>query len=96
MATLNYRKIRDAVAAREAFEGNSMRAVHVSEIDHVSAGQLDVEETKILRSVHGPAYVVYSYRTPIAWIPVTGMTRIVEQHFSVTTSRHQGIVRAWL
>ena len=37
-------------------------------------------------------YVVYSYGTPIAWLTADGW-QVVEQRFSVTTSRHQSIVR---
>ena len=95
MATLNYRQIRLALSAQDEFKGNSMRAEIVNEIDHVSPGRLDAEETAILRSVHGLAYVVFSYNTPIAWVTDSGVKHIVEQRFSVTTSRQQTLVRAW-
>lgn len=41
-------------------------------------------------------YEVTSYRTIIAaFNPLTGVY-VSEQHFSRTTSRHQGLCRAWL
>lgn len=42
------------------------------------------------------AYVVMSYATPIAWVLEDGTVRVVDQKFSVTTTRHQGFVRAYL
>lgn len=37
-------------------------------------------------------YAVYSYTTPIAWF-ANGQWTVPEVHYSVTTSRHQNIVR---
>ena len=56
-------------------------------------GRLDAEEVahyeKVKESID---YVVLSYRTPIAWHSSEGWY-VVAQKFSVTTSKHQGIVR---
>lgn len=56
-------------------------------------GRLDAEEVaqyeKVKESID---YVVMSYRTPIAWHSAEGWY-VVAQKFSVTTSKHQGIVR---
>ncbi len=41
-------------------------------------------------------YIVRSYLTPIAWVTEDGTVHNVAQKFSVTTSRHQSEVRAWL
>ena len=41
-------------------------------------------------------YVVYSYDTPIAWGLVDGPAYCTPQRFSVTTSKGQGYVRAWI
>ncbi|WP_189062236.1 hypothetical protein [Longimycelium tulufanense] len=38
------------------------------------------------------AYVVYSYQTPIGWVLHDGSVLLVDQKFSVTTSRHQTLV----
>lgn len=56
-------------------------------------GQLSQEEIEKYESVRDSIdFVVLSYRTPIAWHSSEGWY-IVKQKFSVTTSRHQGIVR---
>lgn len=38
-------------------------------------------------------YVVYSYKTPIAWHTTDGDWIVVETRFSQTTTRHQSVVR---
>ena len=44
-----------------------------------------------------PLYIVYSYHTPIAWVVGYGKPAyIVSQSFSVTTSKGQNYVRAWI
>jgi hypothetical protein len=56
-------------------------------------GQLNPEEIAQYEAVKDSMdYVVLSYRTPIAWHSSEGWY-MVKQKFSVTTSRHQGIVR---
>jgi hypothetical protein len=58
-----------------------------------SYGRLDSEEVaqyeKVKESID---YVVLSYRTPIAWHSAEGWY-VVAQKFSVTTSKHQNLVR---
>ncbi len=44
----------------------------------------------------GVVYTVLSYRTPIAWVRADGEVVIPDEWYSVTTSRHQGMCRAWL
>jgi hypothetical protein len=44
----------------------------------------------------GIRYTVLSYATPIGWVTAEGDVRIPDVHYSVTTSRHQTLVRAWL
>lgn len=41
-------------------------------------------------------YVVYSYSTPIAWVTKDGTIYRVQARFSVTTSRHAGIIALYL
>lgn len=41
----------------------------------------------------GAKYVIYSYGTPIAWISAHGKWFVPEIRYSVTTSKHQSIVR---
>lgn len=41
-------------------------------------------------------YVVWSYGTPIAWRDAAGQWTCPEVRYSATTSKHQGVVRAWV
>jgi hypothetical protein len=41
-------------------------------------------------------YTVLSFATPIAWVRADGAVVIPDERYSVTTSRHQGMCRAWL
>lgn len=62
-------------------------------------GRLPVEWVELYRSDRenpGISYVVYSYATPIAWVRADGETVIPDVSYSLTTSRHQGLCRAWL
>lgn len=40
--------------------------------------------------------VVYSYSTPIAWVTEDGEIICPDLRYSVTTSNHQNLARAWL
>lgn len=44
----------------------------------------------------GIVYTVRSYATPIAWVRADGSTVIPPVGYSVTTTRHQNLCRAWL
>ena len=49
--------------------------------------------------IDAPSVVVYSYATPIAWRADSGTWRVPNERYSVTTSKHQGIVKraiSWL
>lgn len=59
--------------------------------------QLNEDEKSRLRIDAGPtfngiAYLVMSYETPIAWETKTGLIYKVQQKFSQTTSKHQGML----
>lgn len=41
-------------------------------------------------------YVVWSYATPIAYVDANGYVYVTDERFSVTTSKQQGMARAWL
>ena len=41
-------------------------------------------------------YVVWSYRTPIAWVKTNGEVVIPNIKYSVTTTRHQSVVKRYL
>ena len=62
-------------------------------------GRLDPEHQKtILNDLHGDRlnYVVWSYRTPIAWSRTDGTWIIPDEKYSMTTSRHQSLIRTAL
>jgi hypothetical protein len=44
----------------------------------------------------GIVYTVLSYATPIAWIRADGRPVIPPVGYSLTTTRHQNLCRAWL
>lgn len=104
MATATYRQMTGPdglIANRAEFDGNSIRAEWTSMCP--SAGRLDpVEHDRLhedwLRSIDRceRMYVVYSYATPIAWAIGNAPAYCTPQRFSVTTSKGQGYVRAWI
>jgi len=88
-------KISSAVGTLTDFRHGSVRAETFTDgvrADVAGTGQLPAEHVTALRAATAPTYVVYSYRTPIAWHTVgAGWTQPTER-YSVTTSNHQGIV----
>lgn len=102
--TVSYRQMtgpNGLIANRAEFTGNSMRAEWTTFCP--SAGRLDNAEYDVLHNAWKwafdlglPMYVVYSYSTPIAWAIKGRDAYCVEQKFSVTTSKGQGYVRAWI
>lgn len=89
------------IAAREPFQGSNFAGRNESHLG--PTGRLDHSERKryeaALRDVADAGtrlYVVYSYATPIAWTPATGRANwhVTTTRYSVSTSRHVGIVRA--
>lgn len=80
------------VRAREAFKTHgALRAVEGAA--GFDLGQLPAEYAESAQSAD---YVVYSYRTPIAWhVPDTGWV-MPDVRYSVTTSRHQSKIATCL
>ena len=107
---LNYTQIKEELAGRRTFTGNSMSARYHWHGDFSPQHGLLCEDEIVKleqawRSVTPSQglYVVSSYATPIAWAltPITkyGMSlflpaHLVDQKFSVTTSKGQGYVRS--
>ena len=62
---------------------------------HIGTGRLDPEEHALYNEALalGVDYLVYSYGTPIAWHTDARGWYVVEQKFSVTTSKHQNYTR---
>ena len=79
------------IANRQQFKANSMAGVYANAGDYINTGRLDSDLIARMNS-HQPDYVVYSYGTPIAWHHAGGW-EIPAVRYSVTTSKHQGIVR---
>jgi hypothetical protein len=78
----------DAIRNREEFKthGSLMGTTHKS-----GAGRLNREENDLfVNDWCDIDYVVYSYATPIAWHNSKTGWHIVNQKFSVTTTKHQG------
>jgi hypothetical protein len=46
--------------------------------------------------VDRPVYTVYSYDTPIAWVTRSGLVRVPDVNYSVTTSAQQNLCRVYL
>lgn len=85
------------LSARKPFQSHgAMAAYHYTPN---RTGRLPMEWVNAYRADRenpGISYVVYSYNTPIAWVRADGETVIPDVGYSVTTTRHQGLCRAWL
>jgi hypothetical protein len=85
------------LAERAPFTSHGAMRAH--EFALSSTGRLPMEWVETYRADRdgpGISYVVYSYQTPIAWVRNDGHVVIPDVGYSVTTSRHQGLCRAWL
>lgn len=86
--------LQDALRERLAF--NTSGALHAREYPlgecYVDSGRLDGKELDAFKCDRsGITYIVFSYGTPIAWV-YDGVVHRVEQKFSPTTSKHQGLL----
>ena len=64
-----------------------------------STGSLPDTERTLLHADYlasGIDYVVWSYQTPIAWHMLSGQWHVVDEKFSVTTTKHQHLTRCAL
>lgn len=63
-------------------------------VSQYGLGELNTVERNrfMLDHLTGIAFVVWSYRTPIAWVRNDGIVYHVSQRFSRTTSRHQSLI----
>ena len=94
MKQMNQRDAIHYIATRQEFKASALSGVNVNASGLQGAyGRLDPEEFARFKEVETQVdYVVYSYGTPIAWHSM-GEWYVVEQKFSVTTSKHQNYVR---
>ena len=81
----------DLIAKCQPFKANSMAGVYFHEGDYLPTGRLDSWLVSNLIA-NKPDFIVYSYGTPIAWHHAGGW-EMPNVRYSVTTSKHQGIVR---
>ncbi|HLS01869.1 MAG TPA: hypothetical protein VK054_07825 [Beutenbergiaceae bacterium] len=82
---------------RTPFRSHGAMSAHAFALSRT--GRLPKEWVEVYRSDRenpGISYVVYSYATPIAWVRADGETVIPDVGYSLTTTRHQGMCRAWL
>lgn len=94
MPSLNQRDAVHYIATRLEFKASALSGSSVKEYTP-DGGRLNPEEyAKLKEATARPewVYVVYSYGTPIAWFGSEGWY-VVAQKFSVTTSKHQNLVR---
>lgn len=96
MAGINQRHARWAIADRMTFRAGALSAerFHRGSSTHEGAMSGDAyEQWRADCDADRVAYVVRSYYTPIAWFTVDRGWIVPQDKYSVTTSRHQGIVR---
>lgn len=89
MKQLNQRDAIHYIETRQEFRASALSGSNYGN----GAGRLSGEDlNRFYQDVKGLTYAVYSYNTPIYWVS-NGEPYVVEQKFSMTTSKHQGIVR---
>jgi hypothetical protein len=94
MKQLNQRDAVHYIMTREEFKASALTATFKDYTP--SEGRLNREEYALLESAMDEskiAFVVFSYGTPIAWHTDARGWYVVEQKFSVTTSKHQNLPR---
>jgi hypothetical protein len=94
MKQLNQRDAMHYISTRQEFKASALSGVNANESGLLgSFGRLNAEEfAQFKQDEIRVDYIVYSYGTPIAWHTLGGWY-VVEQKFSQTTSKHQGLVR---
>lgn len=94
MSRISTRDAGEFIVEREPFDTHGgMSAGQTAVLGSIFAGRLPARWREVLRGER-PTYVVTSYSTPIAWWSLTHGWTVPAVRYSVTTSRHQGIVRA--
>lgn len=94
MKQLNQRDAIHYIMTRQEFKASALTGTFKDYTP--SEGRLNREEYALLESAMNEsmiAFVVFSYGTPIAWHTDARGWYVVEQKFSVTTSKHQNLVR---
>ena len=90
MKQLNQRDAEHYITTRQEFKASALMGTFA----HIGAGRLQGKELATYEADRvGIDFIVYSYGTPIAWHTLNFGWYVVEQKFSVTTSKHQNYVR---
>ena len=96
MKQLNQRDAEHYIATRQEFRASALEGwagTASKDSARTSTGRLNAEESaKLINDQNAMDFIVYSYHTPIAWHTAEGWY-VVEQKFSVTTSKHQNAVK---
>lgn len=95
MKQINQRDAEHYISTRQAFKASALSGSSFKQYTP-SEGRLNREEYALLeQATQGTewVYVVFSYGTPIAWHIDGGEWYVVDQKFSVTTSKHQNATR---
>ena len=80
----------EAIGRHEAFDTHGALYARTDRCG-IGSGRLNQAEAAQFWTDHPDiVYVVASYATPIAWVVRGGRVHIVDQKFSVTSTRHQG------
>ena len=93
MKQMNQRDAIHYIATGQEFTASALSGYHTNYTPQ--AGRLNAEEYAKLVDASANrkfVYVVYSYGTPIAW-RTNEAWYVVEQKFTVTTSKHQNYTR---
>jgi hypothetical protein len=90
MKQINQRDAEHYLATRQEFKASALMGTFA----HTGAGRLQGKELATYEADKvGIDFIVYSYGTPIAWHTLNFGWYVVEQKFSVTTSKHQNLTR---
>ncbi len=90
MKQVNQRDAEHYIAQRLEFRASALEGKDGGALS--SSHRLSQAEANLFINTSEIDYTVYSYNTPIAWHSPKGWY-VVEQKFSVTTSKHQNLVR---
>lgn len=97
MAGISQKHAKWAIANRMTFRAGALNAERFYRGSSTHEGAMDSGETyeqwRADCAADRVTYVVRSYYTPIAWFTVDRGWIVPADKYSVTTSRHQGIVR---
>ena len=90
MKQMNQRDAVHYIATRQEFRASALEG-RVYGLDSGRLNSAEIERYN--QDLNSITYWVYSYSTPIAWFTEGNGWYVVEQKFSVTTSKHQNYVR---